>query len=210
MIRAGRVTHFDSGQVSPSSGAPESDSARAGPTGAPTAPAAPDRTLPMTDPTRPPATPRHKLTTDILILVALVVLGAAGYWLAPLLTPRSDITLPLSDCDLNRTPCTIALPGGSTLEVAIGPRPIPVLKPLKIEARARDGKVSKVEIDFAGIDMKMGYNRPRLESLGDGRFAGEASLPVCITGGMEWEATVIVETRGAVVAAPFRFRTEGS
>lgn len=161
-------------------------------------------------PDHPHPASRRKLLIDAGIVALLLALAGAGYLLLPLLAPRADITLPLSDCDLNQTPCTIALPGGGTLEVAIGPRPIPVLKPLKVEAKARDGKVNKVEIDFAGIDMKMGYNRPRLESLGDGRFAGEASLPVCITGGMEWEATVIVETRGAVVAAPFRFRTEGS
>ncbi len=56
--------------------------------------------------------------------------------------------------------------------------------------------------------MKMGLNRPRLTDGGGGHFEGEANLPVCVTGGMEWEATVIVETAGAVVAAPFRFRTE--
>lgn len=177
----------------------------------PTTAPRPLRPTPMTAEPNPPAAPKRRpLLADLLVLAALAVLGAAGYYLAPLLTPRSDVALPLSDCDLNRAPCTIALPDGGTLEVAIGPRPIPVLKPLTIEATARGGKVGKVEVDFAGVDMKMGYNRPRLENRGTGRFAGEASLPVCITGGMEWEATVIVETRGAVIAAPFRFRTEGS
>lgn len=177
----------------------------------PTTPGPPVRPASMTSesPTPAPAK-RRKLLPDLLILAALGILGAAGYYLAPLLTPRSDIALPLSTCDIGKSPCRIDLPGGGTLEVDIAPRPIPALKPLKVQAVASGTGVRSVEIDFAGVDMKMGYNRPRLEDTGNGRFVGEASLPVCITGGMEWEATVLVETRGALVAAPFRFRSEGS
>ncbi|MBI2308144.1 MAG: hypothetical protein HYU78_12660 [Rhodocyclales bacterium] len=160
----------------------------------------------------PPAkpAPRNKLLIDVLVLAALAALGIAGYRLAPLLTPKSDIALPLSTCDLGKSPCAIALPGGGRVEVAIDPRPIPALKPLKLLAVASGGEVRKVEIDFAGVDMKMGFNRPRLEPMGDGRFTGQANLPVCLTGKMLWEATVIVETAGALVAAPFRFESEGS
>lgn len=159
----------------------------------------------------PPAKPaRSKLAIDLLVLAALAGLGIAGYRLAPLLTPKSDVTLPLSACDLAKSPCAIALPDGGRIEVAIDPRPIPALKPLKLLAIASGSEVRKVEIDFAGVDMKMGFNRPRLEPMGDGRFVGQANLPVCITGTMLWEATVIVETAGALVAAPFRFASTGS
>lgn len=159
----------------------------------------------------PPAKPaRNKLVVDVLVLAALAALGVAGYQLAPLLTPRSDVALPLSECDLGKSPCAITLPDGGRVEIAIDPRPIPALKPLKLLAIASGSEVRKVEIDFAGVDMKMGFNRPRLEPMGDGRFVGQANLPVCITGKMQWEATVIVETAGALVAAPFRFASEGS
>jgi protein SCO1/2 len=44
--------------------------------------------------------------------------------------------------------------------------------------------------------MKMGYNRPLLQRQADGaRFSGQASLPVCITGSMEWQATLLVDDR---------------
>lgn len=148
---------------------------------------------------------RRKLLLDLVIVAALAALGFAGYKLAPQFAPKSDITLPLSTCDLNQRPCTIDLPGGGQIEFAIDPRPIPALKPLKLLALARNADVNRIEVDFNGVDMKMGYNRPQLESIGDGRFTGQANLPVCITGTMQWDVTVIAETGRVVVAAPFRF-----
>ena len=71
------------------------------------------------------------------------------------------------------------------------------------------GKVPPVA-EFAMAGMDMGSARFPLRQVGDGRWQADIMLPVCVTGGMEWEATVIVETAGAVVAAPFRFRTEGT
>ena len=156
----------------------------------------------------PPAGNR-KLLIDAGIVVALIFLGVAGYLLAPMLTPRTDVALPLSSCDLAKGPCSIALPGGGQVEVAISPTPIPALKPLKLLAVVSGAEVQKIEIDFAGVDMKMGYNRPQLENLGEGRFAGQGNLPVCITGRMPWEATVLIEAGRTSIAAPFRFNVEG-
>lgn len=158
----------------------------------------------MTDsPTR-----SHSYLVDVLVLLALAILGVLGYKLAPLLSPRTDVALPVSQCDLGKTPCTIALPEGGQIEIAIDPRPIPALKPLRLLAVASKADVRKIEVDFAGVDMKMGYNRPALESIGDGRFSGQANLPVCITGKMQWQATVLIETGKSVVAAPFVFDAE--
>lgn len=164
----------------------------------------------MTETETPPRPAGRKLLIDALILLTLIALGAAGYVLAPLLTPRTDLTLPLSTCDLGKTSCTIALPDGGRVEVAIAPHPIPSLKPLRLLAIVSDARVRKIEMDFAGVDMKMGFNRPQLEDLGEGRFSGQASLPVCITGKMPWEVTVLIESGRTVIAAPFRFEAEGS
>ncbi|MBK8386631.1 MAG: hypothetical protein IPL11_13745 [Candidatus Accumulibacter sp.] len=53
----------------------------------------------------------------------------------------------------------------------------------------------------------MGYNRLQLERQegSSDHFVGMLSLPVCITGSMEWEATLLIDTNGAIVAVPFRF-----
>ena len=59
----------------------------------------------------------------------------------------------------------------------------------------------KVEIDFAGASMNMGYNRQALAPGASGHFAGEATLPVCVTGRMTWQATLMVETSRPTKAA---------
>jgi len=63
----------------------------------------------------------------------------------------------------------------------------------------------KVEVDFAGTAMNMGFNRPQLKRLASGRYEGQTTLPVCVSGAMEWQATVIVTAGDKVIAVPFRF-----
>lgn len=147
---------------------------------------------------------------DLAIVALVVLLGILGYYLAPLLQPKTDVTVPLVACDLNTGPCHAELPGGGRLAFSITPRPVPALKTLGLEASVTGAPVQKVEVDFAGVDMKMGFNRPALNSTGPGTFSGQASLPVCTTGKMLWQATVLVDTGRQVIALPFRFETEGS
>ena len=156
----------------------------------------------------PPPNPRmsKKILYDLAILAAVIALGGLGYTLAPLLTPQSDVAAPLADCDLNAGPCRTDIPGGGSLEFSISPHPVPALKPLTLEARISGIEARKVEVDFTGIDMKMGFNRPVLSpGNAPGRFTGQGNLPVCITGTMTWQATVLVESGGRSIAVPFRF-----
>ena len=88
---------------------------------------------------------------------------------------------------------------------SITPRPIPLLKPLELQVSFNGGAVRKVEVDFTGVNMAMGYNRWQLARSGDNRFSAQATLPVCSSGEMVWEATVLVDTGDSVLAIPFRF-----
>jgi hypothetical protein len=146
------------------------------------------------------------LLLDVALLLGLAILGVVGYHFAPLLSPRTDVALALSECNLGQQVCVATLPNGGEMEFSIEPRPIPVLKRLQLQTIFRGIEVRKVEVDFTGSEMKMGYNRAQLERQSGGdRFVGQASLPVCITGTMQWDATVLVDTGKAIVAVPFRF-----
>ncbi|MFN4148266.1 MAG: hypothetical protein ACK4E4_01795, partial [Rhodocyclaceae bacterium] len=101
-------------------------------------------------------------------------------------------------------PCSANLPEGR-LSFALMPRPIPVATPLDVEVELEGLHAERVKVDFAGVEMSMGYNRQTLRALGNGRFAGKATLPVCVTGRMLWQATVLVETGSQRIAVPFRF-----
>jgi hypothetical protein len=146
----------------------------------------------------------------IVAIIALIIAisGAVGakLWLRP--NPANTVSAELNaSCDLHAGPCTSILPGGGRIELSIEPRPIPLLRPLSLVVRVEGLDARMVEIDFTGVDMNMGYNRPELKRENGNRFTGQATLPVCITGRMEWQAMVLVTTNDIKAAAPFRFVT---
>lgn len=150
----------------------------------------------------------NKTLLATLTLLALLLAGAIAQKLLPTLDQPVAVTLPLDkSCDLQRGACSSSLPGGGRVTFSIEPRPIPVLRPIKLTVTLQDADAKKAEVDFTGVDMKMGYNRPQLQATGAGRFDGETTLPICTASSMAWRATVLVETDGKRVAAPFEFVT---
>lgn len=145
---------------------------------------------------------------NLAMVVALLAIAVIGNYFSPLLLPKADVTgIADAGCNLQRQACSAGLPQGGRLEFSITPRPIPVLQALRIEVSVSGIEAQKIEVDFAGETMNMGYNRSKLAAAGDGRHVGQTSLPVCITGSMGWVATVIVETGRQRIAVPFRFDT---
>jgi len=150
--------------------------------------------------------PSKSFLVDSAIVLALILTGVVGYKLSPLLLPRADIVAePETGCDLQRQACTATLPEGGRLTFSIAPRSIPVVAPLELSVELDGLAASGVAVDFAGVGMNMGFNRPALSSVGPGRFVGAATLPVCVTGRMTWQATVLVESGTKRYAIPFRF-----
>lgn len=146
------------------------------------------------------------LLVDTAMILALILIGVVGYKLSPLLLPRADVFLaPEPTCDLHRAPCSLRLPEGGRISLSLAPRPIPVAQPLTVEVVLSDLVADAVAVDFSGVEMSMGYNRQALRPAGQGRFVGQATLPVCVTGRMLWQATVLVEKGSTRIAAPFRF-----
>lgn len=143
-----------------------------------------------------------------VLLIALVVV--VGYKLSPLLLPKADVIIqPDAACNLQHGPCRVALPDGGSVELAMGTLPIPLVKPFEARVTTQGFVPSRVEVDFTGIDMNMGYNRPRFADRGNGLHVAEVTLPVCITGQMDWQATVLIERGSQRLAIPFRFASGG-
>ncbi len=141
-----------------------------------------------------------------LMLVAIA--GVAIYKSWPLLFPEVLVSTPLdAGCDLRAGPCVSPLPEGGSVSFAIEPRSIPVVRPLQIQVHVEGLDVQRVEIDFRGVDMNMGFNRPALERQQAGNFSGKGMLPVCVRDAMEWEARVLLHTEQGLVSAPYRFIT---
>jgi hypothetical protein len=149
-----------------------------------------------------------KILIDVigLELIALVVI--VGYKLSPMLLPKADVTIhPDPVCNLQREVCRAKLPSGGQVQLSMGARPIPLVKPFEVEVVTSGLSPARVEVDFAGTEMNMGLNRPQLSARGEGRYTAEVTLPVCITGHMDWQATVLIETGSERVAIPYHFST---
>jgi hypothetical protein len=149
-----------------------------------------------------------KILMDVAAILGIVLIAVVGYKLSPLLLPKADVSATVEPgCDLHKRACTATVTGGGRIELSIAPRPIPMVMPLQVEVKTSGLEAAKVEVDFAGVDMNMGFNRPELAAAGPGLFQAEAMLPVCVTGKMAWQATVIVEAGRQRIAAPFRFNS---
>ncbi len=146
------------------------------------------------------------LLVDSAMILALILIGVIGYKLSPLLLPKADVVAqPDPGCDLQRAPCTAALPQGGRLRFSLLPRPIPVTQPFEMDVAIGGPGADKVAVDFAGVDMSMGFNRTTLRAIDAQHHVGRTALPVCVTGRMLWQATVLVEIGRTRIAVPFRF-----
>jgi len=142
-------------------------------------------------------------------LLLLAVSAVAVYKAWPLLFPKVHTAAALDPgCDLRAGPCTSPLPGGASVTFSIEPRAIPVMQPLRLEVDLVGLDAERVQIDFSGVDMNMGFNRPTLQQdRRAGHYSGEGRLPVCVRDAMEWEARVLIQTDEGLVSAPYRFIT---
>lgn len=150
---------------------------------------------------------KSKVARDTGLALVLLVLLGLGYALAPRWLPETEMTLPPQTCDLNRVDCEASLPGGGQVRLGLRPQPVPLLEPIRVEVVVHGIGAERVELDFAGADMDMGPNRVSLKSEGDNRFAGTATLPVCVSGRMRWQVAVLFSAGRQRVGVPFMFET---
>ena len=139
----------------------------------------------------------------------IAIAGVAIYKTWPIMFPEVLFRAPLdSECDLRAGPCISSFPDGGSVSFAIEPRSIPVVRPLQFQVNVEGLDVERVEIDFTGVDMNMGFNRPALEKQQEGGiFSGKGMLPVCVRDAMEWEARVLLHTDQGLISVPYRFIT---
>jgi hypothetical protein len=147
------------------------------------------------------------LVFAVIFLVALISI-VAFFKAQPILFPKVAQSASVDpQCDLRSAPCISSIGDEIRIGFSIEPRDIPVVKPLHFKVQIEGLVADKVEVDFAGVDMNMGFNRVRLTPRQQGIFEGEGMLPVCVRDAMEWEAKVLITTQAGIVSAPYRFIT---
>ena len=147
---------------------------------------------------------KNNALINITIFLIAAILGVIGYKLSPMFRPNAELTLPAVSCNSGNQPCFSSLPEGGRVDIFITPHPVRPLQKLGLRVEFTAFKADKVEIDFDGAQMRMGYNRPLLVG-SNGLFSGQTILPVCVTGRMEWVATVLITVGNRRIAVPFLF-----
>ncbi|WP_295585163.1 hypothetical protein [uncultured Lamprocystis sp.] len=154
---------------------------------------------------------RRRAFWALVALVTAAMVGVVAVRLRALLVPAPLVLAHAEPgCDVRAGPCTAGFAGGGEVTLDVEPRGIPVTRPLVLRVAIRGLEVSAVAVDFAGIDMNMGYNRPSLAPVGSGAYRGGGMLPTCVRARMLWEARVLLTTPRGLFAAPFRFETDQS
>jgi hypothetical protein len=143
-----------------------------------------------------------------VILLGIVAIAVRYLWMQSISEDGVIAAAPLDPaCDIQQGGCRAVFPDGSGIDLSIAPRPIRGLKPLEIEVITHGFNPHAVEVDFRGVGMNMGFNRPQLKRVEDGHYSGAGMLSVCVLERMTWEATVLVRTDAGIYTAPFRFET---
>lgn len=152
-----------------------------------------------------------KKSSNWLVVVAIVLFlagVAASYILRNAMNSDTIASAPLDkSCDLRKGPCQSQFAGGGSVSFSISPSTIPILKPLKLTVNVSGIDVNKVDVNFIGLNMDMGYNHATLTETGAREFKGEFTIPICVQQRMEWEARVLIQTADGTMAAPYRFYT---
>ena len=155
-----------------------------------------------------PANQVKRTTSNLWVVVGLLVLTIASISGYKYLKPTFIATTILDmKCDLRAGACTSLLSDNREISFSISPNDIPILRPLTLTVTSKNMLVTSVKVDFVGVTMNMGYNRPTLKKIDHSHFAGKAILPVCLYSKMDWEARVLLHTNQGIIMAPFRFYT---
>jgi hypothetical protein len=151
---------------------------------------------------------RTNLLWAVLGTLPIAVAAVLLYQAWPMLYPEVAARAPLNiGCDPGTGPCAVVFEGGGEVTLDIRPQGIPVVEPLQLKVTINGIESDGVELEFAGVDMNMGFNRVSLERAAPGHFVGKGVLPVCVRNRMTWEARVLLHTSAGNLVAPFRFDT---
>jgi hypothetical protein len=119
---------------------------------------------------------RVRVLVPLLLVVALVAIAVAGYWLK---RPAEAVAVacadPLAGCRFSHR--------GTPVKAWFSVRPAP-LEPFELNVEVTG--IRRVSAEFQMVGMDMGFNRYDLRPAGNDIFASKVTLPVCVSGRRDW------------------------
>ncbi|MFK5882249.1 MAG: hypothetical protein QM482_08530 [Sulfurospirillum sp.] len=110
-------------------------------------------------------------------------------------------------CDLHKKACSITLGDGSVITLDITPRPIPLMKPIRIHITTKNINLDKLDLKVFATNMNMGLIEKSLKRVKKDTYEGEITLPMCIVGNMIWDVNIIANEPSSSLGAVFEFQT---
>ncbi len=111
-------------------------------------------------------------------------------------------------CDLHRNSCNIILQDGTSIELDVEPKTIPLMKPLTFTIKSNNQNLKNLNLDIYATNMFMGEFTLPIKNLGNGNYEAKGTLPTCPTGDMQWNAEIRLETIDKTIGARFQFKTD--
>jgi hypothetical protein len=111
-------------------------------------------------------------------------------------------------CDLHKSSCVIKIQDGTSFELTIEPKTIPLMKPLEFFIKSDNPNLENLFLNIYATNMFMGYFKLPLKNLGNGNYKAVGTLPTCPVGDMQWNADIRVEKLDKTIGARFQFKTD--
>jgi hypothetical protein len=112
-----------------------------------------------------------------------------------------------SSCDLHQSSCTVKIQDGTTFELEINPKSIPLMQSIKFEIKSNKADLKDLYLNIYATNMFMGdFNLP-IKNLGNGNYEAIGTLPTCPVGNMIWNADIRIEKINKTIGARFQFKT---
>ncbi|MDO9008055.1 MAG: hypothetical protein Q7U80_07515 [Thiobacillus sp.] len=135
-----------------------------------------------------------RVLVPLLLVVALVAIAVAGYWLKQ---PAGAIAVqcpdPLAGCDFMHR--------GAPARVRFLAQPV-ALQAFGLSVAVANAQ--KISAEFQMVGMDMGFNRYDLRPARHGEFAARITLPICVSGRGDW--MLYLDIDGMRYALPFSTR----
>ncbi|WLQ16595.1 hypothetical protein O5O45_11755 [Hahella aquimaris] len=112
-----------------------------------------------------------------------------------------------TECAPGQGECQVSVNEGD-VRFSFGDEPIHPSRAFPIRLQLQGINAERIRVDFEGADMYMGLNQVKLTQTANGVYQGEGYLPVCITGRMQWRATVFIARESDTLALVSEFVTE--
>ncbi|QBZ83962.1 hypothetical protein GHNINEIG_02031 [Hydrogenovibrio crunogenus] len=114
-----------------------------------------------------------------------------------------------TSCKLDASACSTSVKNQS-ITLDIQPKPIRVARMLNVRVKLTGIEAEKVELDIAGQNMYMGYNRVTLTPVKGypHLYEGQSMLAFCTNDKMDWHLSVLVTQKNQpLIQAPFALTT---